>query len=107
MTCPCVRHTRNETQAPELQCTMSCFFSVPQKGQCKIDYRLFKLCFTNFLLAKHPHGPGQYLFGICSPQTLVCSFPIDYSALNTAPSDLEPYDPEKDKAKTNRRSVIV
>ncbi|CAG7724424.1 unnamed protein product [Allacma fusca] len=73
----------------------------------KINYSIFKLCFANFLFAKFPHGPGQYLFGICSPQTLRCSFPIDYSALNTPPDDLEPYDPEKDKNQCNRRSVIV
>ncbi|CAL8109775.1 unnamed protein product [Orchesella dallaii] len=76
-------------------------------GRHKITYDLFKLCFANFLLGKYPNGPGQYLFGICSPQTLECSFPIDYSALNTHPDDLEPYDPEKDKSQSNRRSVIV
>jgi hypothetical protein len=81
--------------------------AMTDEGQCKINYGLFKLCFTNFLLGKYPHGPGQYLFGICSPQSVRCSFPIDYSALNTPPSDLEPYDPEKDKGQRNRRSVIV
>lgn len=78
-----------------------------QGGRHKITYDLFKLCFANFLLGKYPNGPGQYLFGICSPQTLECSFPIDYSALNTDPSDLEPYNPDTDKNQSNRRSVIV
>jgi len=78
-----------------------------QGGRNKITYSLFKLCFANFLLGKYPHGPGQYLFGICAPATLNSAFPIDYSALNTPKDDLEPYDPDKDKGQSNRRSVIV
>ncbi len=53
------------------------------------------------------HSPGQYLFGICSQDSLECPFPIDYSALNTAKDDLQPYNPGKDKDTTNRRSIIV
>lgn len=74
-------------------------------GDTKLTYHVYKLCFANFLLGRAPHGPGQFIFGVCLPHTLTCSFPIDYSALNAAPEDLEKYDP--DNKQSNRRSVIV
>ncbi|XP_021952240.2 uncharacterized protein LOC110849172 [Folsomia candida] len=85
----------------------SIYDAMTDKGSGKIDYTLFKLCFSNFLFGKYPHGPGQYVFGICSQDSLTCPFPIDYSALNTSPDDLEPYNPVNDKDTSNRRSVIV
>ncbi|XP_035707021.1 uncharacterized protein LOC110849171 isoform X1 [Folsomia candida] len=85
----------------------SIYSAMTDNGRNKISYTLFKLCFSNFLFGKYPHGPGQYVFGICSKDSLDCPFPIDYSALNTPKDDLEPYDPDKDKGQSNRRSVIV
>jgi hypothetical protein len=43
-------------------------------------------------------------FGDPSRQVDDCMFPVDYSALNSLPEDLEEYSPGK---KSNRRSVIV
>ncbi|ODN01382.1 Sarcoplasmic calcium-binding proteins II, V, VI, and VII [Orchesella cincta] len=80
----------------------SIYNAMTDKGKNPITYRLFKLCFANFLLGRYPHGPGQFLFGICSPQSLHCNFPIDYSAMNTPADDLEPYDPNRDKDHSRR-----
>ncbi|KAL0270367.1 UNVERIFIED_CONTAM: hypothetical protein PYX00_007799 [Menopon gallinae] len=68
-----------------------------------LTYATFRLCFANFLLARYPNGPGQYLFGPITGVTTTC-FPIDYKAMCYAPEDLEQYSPI---VKTNRRSVIV
>ena len=56
------------------------------------------------MLGKHPNGPGQYLFGMVKPKTPTCTFPIDYSAMNTSEEDLEPY---RFFDKSCRRSVVV
>lgn len=67
-------------------------------------YKAYRLCFANYLLGRNPNGPGQYIFG--APTIILPSvmFPVDYSALNTQPEDLEQYAPDQ---KSNRRSVIV
>lgn len=54
-------------------------------------------------MARHPNGPGQYIFGVGHIDTQSI-FPVDYSALNTSPGDLEQYTPNK---QTNRHSVVV
>ncbi|XP_067004634.2 uncharacterized protein [Anabrus simplex] len=74
-------------------------------GDHPLKYHIFHLCFANFLLGRHPHGPGQFLFGPCQAGAQYSTmFPIDYSALNSPPECLEQYSPHK---KSNRHSVIV
>ncbi|KAG8320340.1 uncharacterized protein LOC124352855 [Homalodisca vitripennis] len=76
--------------------------ALTSNGDHPVSYAVYRLAFTNFLLGRHPNGPGQYLFGCVA--TRVCCFPIDYSALNCQPEDREHYTPEK---RSNRVSVIV
>ena len=73
-------------------------------GELDLTYHIYKLSFLNFLLGKHPNGPGQYIFGMVKPKTPTCMFPIDYSAMNTSEEDLEPY---RFFDKSCRRSVVV
>lgn len=75
-----------------------------QNGDHPLTYRVYELCFANYLLGRYPNGPGQYIFGAIPSLITSALFPIDYSALNTQPEDLEQYVPDQ---KTNRRSVIV
>lgn len=69
-----------------------------------MQYRAYRLCFANYLLGRYPNGPGQYLLGAPPNVMSAVMFPVDYSALNSQPEDLEQYAPDQ---KTNRRSVIV
>ncbi|XP_022901293.1 uncharacterized protein [Onthophagus taurus] len=73
-------------------------------GDHPLTYRVYQLCFANYLLARYPNGPGQYIFGAIPTLITSALFPIDYSALNTQPEDLEQYIPDQ---KSNRRSIIV
>ena len=73
-------------------------------GELELTFHIYKLSFLNFLLGKHPNGPGQYIFGMVKPKTPTCMFPIDYSAMNTSEEDLEPY---RFFDKSCRRSVVV
>lgn len=76
-----------------------------QNGDHPLRYHIYNLCFANFLLGRHPHGPGEFLFGPFEGSTNYSTmFPIDYSALNTPPETMEPYSPNK---QSNRRSVVV
>jgi hypothetical protein len=83
-----------------------CFsVTVKQNGDHPLRYHVYNLCFANFLLGRHPHGPGEFLFGPFEGSTNYSTmFPIDYSALNTPPETMEPYSPNK---QSNRRSVVV
>ncbi|KAK9509494.1 hypothetical protein O3M35_006801 [Rhynocoris fuscipes] len=76
--------------------------SMTANGDFKLTYQIYRLCFSNFLIGRFPNGPGQYLFGYANKST--APFPIDYSAMNTLPEDLEQYTPNK---KSNRSSIIV
>lgn len=79
--------------------------ALEQNGDHPLRYHIYNLCFANFLLGRHPHGPGEFLFGPFEGSTNYSTmFPIDYSALNTPPEILEPYSPNK---QSNRRSVVV
>ncbi|GBP60695.1 hypothetical protein EVAR_55765_1 [Eumeta japonica] len=69
-----------------------------------LDYGSYVHCFTNWLMGKNPNGPGQWVLVPPKDSLPQPPFPVDYSALNTEPSKLEPYAPDK---KTNRHSVIV
>ena len=60
-----------------------------QGGELDLTFHIYKLSFLNFLLGKQPNGPGQYLFGTVTPQTPICMFPIDYSAMNASQDDME------------------
>ncbi|XP_069674001.1 uncharacterized protein [Periplaneta americana] len=81
------------------------YSNMTSNGDHPLHYHIFHLCFANFLLGRHPHGPGEFLFGPFEGSTNYSTmFPIDYSALNSPPEALEPYSPNK---KTNRRSVVV
>ncbi|KAJ1526058.1 hypothetical protein ONE63_009224 [Megalurothrips usitatus] len=74
-------------------------------GDHPLCFPAYRWCYANFLLGRHRNGPGQYLFGPGEPADLRgCPFPVDYSALNTAPEELEQYSPDR---KSNRRSVVV
>lgn len=74
-----------------------------QNGDHQLGFHTYRLCFANYLMARHPNGPGQYIFGVGHIDTQTV-FPVDYSALNTSPGDLEQYTPNK---QTNRHSVMV
>ncbi|CAG9855381.1 unnamed protein product [Phyllotreta striolata] len=78
--------------------------AMTSNGDHPLHFKSYRLCFANYLLGRNPNGPGHFLLG--APLTTLSSimFPIDYSALNTQPEDLEQYAPDQ---KTNRRSVIV
>nr|CAD7434605.1 unnamed protein product [Timema monikensis] len=79
--------------------------SVGENGDHPLRYRIYYLCFANFLLGRHPHGPGQLLFGSFEGSPPYSTmFPVDYSALNCPTEKLEQYSPHK---KSNRHSVIV
>lgn len=81
------------------------YSNMTSNGDHHLRYNIYHLCFANFLLGRHPHGPGEFLFGPFEGSiNYSAMFPIDYSALNTPPETLEPYSPNK---KTNRRSVVV
>ncbi|XP_022197849.2 uncharacterized protein LOC111055015 [Nilaparvata lugens] len=71
-------------------------------GDYPLTYSIYRLCFANFLLGRNPNGSGQYIFGFMTKS--LDSFPVDYSAMNTPPEELEQYSPSK---KSNRHSVIV
>ncbi|KAL1122964.1 hypothetical protein AAG570_003288 [Ranatra chinensis] len=74
-------------------------------GDCTLTYAVYRLCFANFLLGRFPNGPGRYVFGMGDdPATPSVPFPIDYSAMNTAPEDIEQY---SNQGSTNRRSIVV
>ena len=75
-----------------------------QNGDHPLNYRVYQLCFANYFLGRFPNGPGQYVLGTTSTMITSALFPIDYSALNTHPEDLEQYAPYH---KTNRHSVVV
>lgn len=75
-----------------------------QNGDHYLGFRAYRLCFANYLLGRYPNGPGYYVFGANPTPLSSTLFPVDYSALNAQPEDLEQYAPDQ---KTNRRSIIV
>ncbi|EFA12043.2 uncharacterized protein LOC103314771 isoform X1 [Tribolium castaneum] len=78
--------------------------AMTSNGDHPLIYKAYRLCFANYLLGRYPNGPGQYILGAPPNALSSAMFPVDYSALNTQPEDLEQYAPDQ---KTNRRSVIV
>ncbi|KAG5876344.1 hypothetical protein JTB14_003666 [Gonioctena quinquepunctata] len=78
--------------------------AMTSNGDHPLHYKSYRLCFANYLLGRNPNGPGQYILGAPPNSSSSIMFPIDYSALNAQPEDLEQYTPDQ---KSNRRSVIV
>ncbi|RZC40587.1 uncharacterized protein BDFB_008160, partial [Asbolus verrucosus] len=77
--------------------------AMTSNGDHPLMFKAYRLCFANYLLGRYPNGPGQYILGAPPNALSSAMFPVDYSALNTQPEDLEQYAPDQ---KTNRRSVI-
>ncbi|KAF4518340.1 hypothetical protein B566_EDAN007067 [Ephemera danica] len=78
-----------------------------ENGDHNLNCPTYQLVFANFLLGRHPNGPGQYVFGPFGDSGRHMDdtiFPVDYSAMNSLPEDLEEYSPGR---RSNRRSVIV
>ncbi|KAK5639237.1 hypothetical protein RI129_011729 [Pyrocoelia pectoralis] len=78
--------------------------AMTSNGDHPLGYRAYRLCFANYLLGRYPNGSGQFLLGFSPSPMPSALFPIDYSALNTQPEDLEQYTPDQ---KSNRRSIVV
>lgn len=78
--------------------------AMTSNGDHPLGYRAYRLCFANYLLARYPNGSGQFLLGFSPSSTPSALFPVDYSALNTQPEDLEQYTPDQ---KSNRHSIVV
>lgn len=80
------------------------YHAMTSNGDHPLGYHAYRLCFANYLLARYPNGSGQFLLGFAPSPMPSALFPVDYSALNTHPEDLEQYVPDH---KSNRRSIIV
>ncbi|KAB0801521.1 hypothetical protein PPYR_05875 [Photinus pyralis] len=78
--------------------------AMTSNGDHPLGYRAYRLCFANYLLGRYPNGSGQFLLGFSPAPIPSVLFPIDYSALNTQPEDLEQYTPDQ---KSNRHSIVV
>lgn len=78
--------------------------AMTSNGDHALTFKAYRLCFSNYLLGRYPNGPGQFIFGAPPLPMASALFPVDYSALNAQPEDLEQYAPD---GKTTRRSVIV
>ncbi|KAF5303887.1 hypothetical protein FQR65_LT08081 [Abscondita terminalis] len=78
--------------------------AMTSNGDHPLGYRAYRLCFANYLLARYPNGSGQFLLGFSPSPMPSALFPVDYSALNTQPEDLEQYTPDQ---KSNRHSIVV
>ncbi|KAK9889024.1 hypothetical protein WA026_004310 [Henosepilachna vigintioctopunctata] len=78
--------------------------AMTSNGDHPLIFKAYRLCFANYLLGRFPNGPGQHILGAPPSELSSAMFPVDYSALNAQPEDLEQYMPDQ---KSNRRSVIV
>ncbi|CAH0562000.1 unnamed protein product [Brassicogethes aeneus] len=78
--------------------------AMTSNGDHPLIFKAYRLCFANYLLGRYPNGPGQYILGAPTTTMSCVMFPVDYSALNAQPEDLEQYAPDQ---RSNRRSVIV
>ena len=88
--------------------TEKSYNAMTSNGDASLTLHMYKLSFLNFLLGKHPNGPGQFMFGRVRSKVEKSVFPIDYRALNSQPEEREAFstlhlNPEKSK----RKSVIV
>ncbi|XP_050313856.1 uncharacterized protein LOC126748571 [Anthonomus grandis grandis] len=80
------------------------YHAMTSSGDHPLHYRAFRLCFSNYLLGRYPNGSGHHILGAPPHEKSSALFPVDYSALNAQPEDLEQYSHDQ---KSNRRSVIV
>ena len=89
--------------------TEKSYNAMTSNGDAELTLHMYKLSFLNFLLGKHPNGPGQFMFGRVRSKTEKSAlFPIDYRALNSEPGERETFstthlNPQNSK----RKSVIV
>ncbi|KAK6639224.1 hypothetical protein RUM43_007494 [Polyplax serrata] len=79
------------------------FDALTSNSQHPLTYSVYRLSYANFIFARYPNGPGQYIFGPIQGIENY-NFVVDYKFLNCAPQELEHYSP---KCKTNRTSIIV
>ena len=77
-------------------------------GDADLTYHIYKLSFLNFLMGKQPNGPGQFMFGTVESEAVKFDiFPIDYSALNSLPEEIEVFTSSRFEEKSKRKSVVV
>jgi len=91
------------------QVTEESFAAITSNGDVKLDFHIYKLSFLNFLLGKQPNGPGQYIFGMVTPQSGHKLFAVDYSALTVQQDtrEKETFTVEKLTGTGDRKSIIV
>ena len=95
------RHDQRRRHAPHLPHLQGDHhYILPDKTTC------YQLSFLNFLLAKQPNGPGQFMFGMVE-MVAPASFTIDCSLAEE--EDTEEVDEELERADTRGRrgSVFV
>lgn len=80
------------------------FKAMTSNGDHPLKYHAYKLCFSNYLLGRYPNGPGHHILGAPTNPMSSILFPVDYTALNAQPEDMETYQPDQI---SYRRSVVV
>ena len=82
------------------------YSAMTSNGEVQLNFHMYKLSFLNFLLARQPNGPGQWIFGEVerSSDKDTASFLIDYKALN---STIEERGFFSKQDRTERKSVVV
>ena len=84
------------------------YSAMTSNGEVQLNFHMYKLSFLNFLLAKQPNGPGQWIFGEVERSSEEgTSFEIDYKALVSNGEEREIFSQEKLEEKSNRKSIIV
>ena len=91
------------------QLTMEAFSAMTSNGDIELDYHIYKLSFLNFLLGKQPNGPGQFIFGMVTPQSGHRLFAVDYSVLTKPEPEVEreTFTVDKLTVPGERKSIIV
>ena len=89
--------------------TEKSYNAMTSNGDAELSLHMYKLSFLNFLLGKHPNGPGQFMFGrVRSKTDKSALFPIDYRALNSEPGERETFSSDHlNPQNSKRKSVIV
>ena len=76
-------------------------------GEIELTFHIYKLSFLNFLLGRHPNGPGQFMFGSVDTTLVKEMFPIDYSVFSCTPEERETFSSSQLEDKRKRTSVVV
>lgn len=99
--------------------------AMTSKGDHSLTFSVYRLCFANYLLGRYPNGPGLHILGglavaVAAPSARrhpdvafnvnrfnrhTLPFPVDYSALNAQPEDLERYTGESLDSRGRGRGV--